>query len=824
MDASSGDSYAAHLVAWRNDLQDWERRFAAWDGASAFEHPPAVPTVGRCGRTKDKDLDAQYKAAYKEQNAVRTEAHAMWKAKNGVRKSQNTKEYHAKYDSQRDWAAEEAKRMRREEQDEEEQAGAEPEKAPGAEVWQQWQENADAYDQYMRSKRAAVDTLEAAVAELRSRSPQSLASLPEPTSAELEMAESYTESSVRLPHAISPLALLTVRTQREVRATVESLISRLEKDAEYAEMAILDMVDAQQQELVSWFLRCVRRPGKYNPWSLSSRKAGAHDAHALRAEVEAMWPDFIHFEWPYDYNESIMLYLQWCVPRQLGRNPRLFQRWFVGWSSKESRDEWPAHWPNDWRHHWPEGARWPSEWWTVEQLESHFAKLALVRACSLPPLASSGSGPPGFDEWVAQGPSWLTKGTRECRFLDRFDPETHEQICDCWLTVEERISLEQQLRALHGFVQSWEPYCSHVTLSRPEITEAQLYCALGGTSEGSLFRLPHTPAAIHLGGHRNTGMCVQCFKDYLEMAIWARFDCEEKSDDDDPDNCDQIFHNNRRMEIEAISEFATLIRAVWEHNAAVTSAARNVKMKEAETRQKLLLAAKEFKARASVRAEVEAAAAAARRPRMTAANAGDWKPPDIYARNTDGLYLYLVERREYRPNINSRFGSRPLFHLFSQEEYEALPEDEKVLCQKERCTHKSRPPPCKGHCRCKGFSKQTRELDGKVMTVGVRSSCQFEEERTVERWVSLSEPILWYWQMTGDTFYGGIKDGHILYQSLDEALCFTKIHVKRYNAQVIEWQAVRNAKGKGKRKMPAMPCVPCDESDATDHSLHRCSC
>ena len=197
----------------------------------------------------------------------------------------------------------------------------------------------------------------------------------------------------------------------------------------------------------------------------------------------------------------------------------------------------------------------------------------------------------------------------------------------------------------------------------------------------------------------------------------------------------------------------------------------------------------------------------------------------------DGVYHYLVERREYRPNINSRFGGRPLFHLFSQEEYEALPEEEKVLCQQERCTHKSRPPPCEGHCRCKGFSKLTRKLGGKVITVGVRSDCQFEELRTVMRWVSLSEPILWYWQMTGDTFYGGIKESRhnhdFLYQSLDEALCFTKIHVKRYNAQVREWQAMRSANGNGKRKVPDTTCImSCDESDNTDPRLHlhRCSC
>eukprot|EP00966_Prymnesium_polylepis_P303644 7014225-Prymnesium_polylepis.1 len=38
--------------------------------------------------------------------------------------------------------------------------------------------------------------------------------------------------------------------------------------------------------------------------------------------------------------------------------------------------------------------------------------------------------------------------------------------------------------------------------------------------------------------------------------------------------------------------------------------------------------------------------------------------------------------------------------------------------------------------------------------VEVRTKCQFYQRRTVTAsWRDLSDPILWYWQMTGDTWY-----------------------------------------------------------------------
>ena len=105
--------------------------------------------------------------------------------------------------------------------------------------------------------------------------------------------------------------------------------------------------------------------------------------------------------------------------------------------------------------------------------------------------------------------------------------------------------------------------------------------------------------------------------------------------------------------------------------------------------------------------------------------------------------------------------------------------------------------------------------------MGVRSECQFVEERTIESWINLSEPILWYWQMTGDTFYGGIRKFdkvlgfEELYGSLKAALCFTKAHVRKYEVQVQKWrdmcatveQSGRKAAGKRKAAVSRDTCV-----------------
>eukprot|EP00966_Prymnesium_polylepis_P285570 6596390-Prymnesium_polylepis.1 len=37
--------------------------------------------------------------------------------------------------------------------------------------------------------------------------------------------------------------------------------------------------------------------------------------------------------------------------------------------------------------------------------------------------------------------------------------------------------------------------------------------------------------------------------------------------------------------------------------------------------------------------------------------------------------------------------------------------------------------------------------------IEVRAKCQFFEQRTVTKWRDLSDPILWYWQMTGDVWH-----------------------------------------------------------------------
>jgi len=159
-----------------------------------------------------------------------------------------------------------------------------------------------------------------------------------------------------------------------------------------------------------------------------------------------------------------------------------------------------------------------------------------------------------------------------------------------------------------------------------------------------------------------------------------------------------------------------------------------------------------------------------------------------------------VESRAFHPS----FGSRG---ALSTTEYEALPECERVLCQRDRCTHKSEFPICRRHCRCPGFRKLTREIvdgsmtvddDGslvareRTVTVECRADCRYLEVRSIQRWKPLSAPIIWYWQMTGDTFYGdsGTSAYDLAHNSLETELRFINVHETRYQAQVEAWRTL----------------------------------
>ena len=95
---SAEDPYAKVLSAWRGELEHWEARFAAWDGDAALVHPPRVPTVARCGRTQDKALASQRKAAYDKDDGMRKNAHARWAAKNMARKKEGKKQSRSRPD------------------------------------------------------------------------------------------------------------------------------------------------------------------------------------------------------------------------------------------------------------------------------------------------------------------------------------------------------------------------------------------------------------------------------------------------------------------------------------------------------------------------------------------------------------------------------------------------------------------------------------------------------------------------------------------------------------------------------------------------------
>eukprot|EP00966_Prymnesium_polylepis_P319706 7376138-Prymnesium_polylepis.2 len=130
----------------------------------------------------------------------------------------------------------------------------------------------------------------------------------------------------------------------------------------------------QERELVLWLVERIGRP--------------AHQRHAVstdselaarwRAEVKAVAGDE---SWPDDFQAQGIMYLRFCVPRQIVTRQPWPQMWMV-----RADGEWQHE---DWQHQWPEGSmRWSTEWWTVEQLEQHFQRLALV-GCVVQPSRSS---------------------------------------------------------------------------------------------------------------------------------------------------------------------------------------------------------------------------------------------------------------------------------------------------------------------------------------------------------------------------------------------------------------------------------------------------
>lgn len=370
MALAPSDPYAKRLAAWRvDDLSSWQRDFAAWDGKDKFRYPPKPPKVGKAYETQDAEQTEQRGAAYRLAKAECDEWHTKWQAKNGDRKTGDR----AQRDAQRDWAAEEDEREKEREREEEESKPVRPSQAMGMhplvlaqlesrctaeegecdcvlcegkrvaveEQRQLWNNEVAAMSRAAQARAAQTAELEDRIAVLETLPSAELASLPQPSHAELQVAAEFVERNAHPPRKVSPHALLEVRRQREVRAAVESLISTLEKQARHAKMEPMQREDEQERELVLWLVEEICRPGRRRPvWCASEYLHQNEDgtwsrrvrtdrelAARWRAEVEAVAGDEY---WPDDFQLQGITYLRYCVPRQIATPQPWPQVWMLG--------------------------------------------------------------------------------------------------------------------------------------------------------------------------------------------------------------------------------------------------------------------------------------------------------------------------------------------------------------------------------------------------------------------------------------------------------------------------------------------------------------
>ena len=249
-----------------------------------------------------------------------------------------------------------------------------------------------------------------------------------------------------------------------------------------------------------------------------------------------------------DFLQQGIEYLRLCVPRQLATPQPWPQEWMVG-----ADNEWQH---DNWQHQWPDTAKWPTEWWTFEKLDWHFKELALV-GCVVQPISAAGDGPPAFQEWLSQGPSWVLKGTREARYTDRFTREDHAEFCNAWLTAMECANVTNKMQQLQLRWQDLECFCPHTPQVEPA-TAKQLNWALHSLS-GSQTDLPNLlwsgdpPLFLHISGRvYGGGKCAVCFKQIVACAIHLRFegDCAAR----------RSWLYERKHEAELIDNAASLIR------------------------------------------------------------------------------------------------------------------------------------------------------------------------------------------------------------------------------------------------------------------------
>lgn len=296
-----------------------------------------------------------------------------------------------------------------------------------------------------------------------------------------------------------------------------------------------------------------------------------------------------------------------------------------------------------------------------------------------------------------------------------------------------------------------------------------------------------------------TGTCEECWLALLAAAVQLRFEGDTE----------------RRRAWLRQREQARTVLAEWQERKESLMKRLKAWEREQEAAKRRAEEEEEEERRRVELARVGAAAAAAGRPPISAENAAEWPPPDFDARGDDGEVLHVVERRLYRPTMT--FGP-PL----TREEFDALPAEKRVLCQQHLCAHKAqkheRWPRCQRHCRCEGYELvATPRSTGPQFDYMVRSSCRYYESRTILSVIDLSEPILWYWQMTGEVWYDlGMypwgwsrydvwplpNDPDVSRRRGEKALQFGERVERAYATQVAAWHALQGSeRAAGKQPM-----------------------
>ena len=144
----------------------------------------------------------------------------------------------------------------------------------------------------------------------------------------------------------------------------------------------------------------------------------------------------------------------------------------------------------------------------------------------------------------------------------------------------------------------------------------------------------------------------------------------------------------------------------------------------------------------------------------------------------------------------------------SRAEYERLPAAQRALCQSASCTHTPRRgqqfPDCRGHCRCPGFEK-VKVRDGFGTHIDVRRACQYRVRRKERRVLDLSAPILWYWQITGESIFTdmglNVSRQRLLELSSDDGGRGLGFALERqYNVKAQAWRDVHAPSKRSKKR------------------------